>query len=213
MVWCRVQRPKLDAFDRQRRHVKPIAIVKMDLPVCKVNAKHDALPIASVTATSDVRAAFASHCVVVMMIVVMVKCVKTLSVRLDVDRIHIAQEIWRASPKNVLIHVKSQPRAVQMPIVLFKIMLKLAFVQNIWLVILISVANMHRRHAQRTTNAHRIIHALPMFAKQTAIMIKIVCLMNDACEEHVDRFVTLTALVERVKSVRIDCVKLAAEMI
>lgn len=94
-----------------------------------------------------------------------------------------------------------------MQIVWFKITRKLVFVQNIWLEIRISDANMHQHHVQQTTNAHRIIHALEIFAKQIVTTIKIVWLMNDAFVEHANQFVTPMPLVAVDKFVKIDCVK------
>lgn len=44
-------------------------------------------------------------------IAVMVKCAKTLFVRLDVDRMVIVVEIWFVLVKNVKIHAK-----IQMPV-------------------------------------------------------------------------------------------------
>lgn len=72
---------------------------------------------------------------------------------------------------------------------------------------------MHQLHVQHTTNAHRIIHALQMFAKRIATMIKIVWPMNDVYVERVDQFVTPMLPAELVKFVRIDCVKWDAVMI
>lgn len=72
---------------------------------------------------------------------------------------------------------------------------------------------MHQLHVQQTSNAHRIIHALQMFAKQIATMIKIVWPTNDVYEEHVDQFVILMLPAEMVKFAKIDCVKWDAVMI
>lgn len=69
-----------------------------------------------------VRVEFVSHYVDEMMIVVMEKFVKILFVRLDVEPMHIAPEIWHVLVKNALIHALNQRLVDRMQIVSFKIM-------------------------------------------------------------------------------------------
>jgi len=93
MVWFQVQQPKLDAFVHQPLHVLATEIVKMAYPASKANAKPVVMSIATVSAMNDVKVVFASHYVVVMTIVDMVKFVKTLFAQPDVDQMHIVQLI------------------------------------------------------------------------------------------------------------------------
>lgn len=72
---------------------------------------------------------------------------------------------------------------------------------------------MHQHHVQHATNAHRIIHALRMFANQIVIMTKVVWPTNGVCVERANQFVTLMLHVEMVKYARIVCVKWDAVMI
>lgn len=162
---------------------------------------------------NDAKVVFANHFVEEMTTVDMVKCVKTLFVQLAADRMFIALVIWCAWVKSALIHVKSQLHAASMQIVLFKITSKHVFVPIIWLAIHRLVVNMHPHRAQRTMNVRRIIRALEIFANQTVTTTKTVWLMNAVYEEHVDRFVIVTLLVETDKFVKIDFVKSVAEMI
>lgn len=159
------------------------------------------------------KVAFANRFVDETTIVDTVKCVKTLFAQPDADRMLIVLVIWYALVKSALILAKSQLHAVSMQIVSFKITLKHAFAPIIWLEIHRLVVNTHQHRAQRTTNAHQIIRAWEIFANQTVTTIKIVWLMNAAYEEHADRFVIATLLVEVAKFVKIDCVKSVAEMI
>lgn len=75
------------------------------------------------------RADCVSHFADEMMTVVKEMCVKTLLVRPDVDRMLIALVIWHVLDKSVLIHARNQPHVAQMQNVLFKIILRLVFVQ------------------------------------------------------------------------------------
>lgn len=79
-----------------------------------------------------VKVEYVNHCVVETTIAVMVKYAKTLFAQLAVDQMVIALEIWFVLVKNVKIHAKIQMRVARMPIVLYKIIEKLAFVQIIW---------------------------------------------------------------------------------
>lgn len=81
---------------------------------------------------NDVKVEYVNHCVVETTIAVMVKYAKTLFAQLAVDQMVIALEIWFVLVKNVKIHAKIQMHVARMPIVLYKIIEKLAFVQIIW---------------------------------------------------------------------------------
>lgn len=77
-------------FDRQLHHVPQTVIVKMVYHASKVNVKLVVVKIVIVTAMNDVKVVFVSHYADVTMTADMVKCVKTLFVRLDAVQMHIA---------------------------------------------------------------------------------------------------------------------------
>lgn len=66
---------------------------------------------------------------------------------------------------------------------------------------------MHQRHVQHITNVHQITLVMAIYVKPSAIMMKIVWLMRNACEVHVAQFVTAMHLAEVVKFAKIAYAK------
>lgn len=162
---------------------------------------------------NDAIAVSVSHCVDVTTIVEAANGVKTLCVQLDVDRIHIARKIMHASTVDAQIHALNRPLVEQMHCVWFRIMPEHAFVRIIWLAILVSRVNIHRRRVRQQTNARRIIRATATCAKPLVTTMTTVWPMKNVSVEHVNRSVITTPHVEPDKFARIDYVKSVAEMI
>lgn len=160
---------------------------------------------------NDVIVELVNHCVERMMIVKMEKFAKVKSVQLAAEQTQDAPITYRASTNNVKIHVKNQQlveltQFVQLIIIKFN-----ARVKNHLLETLKSVANIHQFLVKSMTIVLRVKLVTEKNADLLVAMIKIVCLMKDACVELAAQFVVQTVNVVKTSFVKIEFVKLVVD--
>lgn len=213
LEWCLVQLQQLVVCV----HLPYLVLKTVDahpVTVALMNCVDQCVPVIRIVLVmNDANEDHANRYAVETMTAETVKSAKVLFVRLDVDRMTIAQLIYRVSINNVSIHVSAVLHVEQTLNAIVSIIRSNVLALHHSLVTPILVANIQQRFAENTTIVHRITPAMETYVKLHVVAIKIVCLMNDVFEEFVEPFVIATLPVVKDKSVKIVCAKLDVEAI
>jgi hypothetical protein len=161
----------------------------------------------------DVIVELVNHFVEKMMIVEVVKFVKVKCAQLDVDQTLGVLIIWLVKINVVLIHVKIQQLVEVMLLVLLKIINQNVHVKHRLSEILQLAVDYLYYHVKNMLIALKVKLVMEMNAERHVEMIKIVFLMRNVFVEHVELFVVKTVNVEMNLYVKIEYVKLDAELI